>query len=451
MNYSGKKVLVCGIARSGVASALLLKQLGASVTAQDLKEREHVEAFASMLEKNGIALYLGKNPDDILHKFDIVIVSPGIPCDLPFFGKAFSLLKPIWGEIELAYSVCKAPVVAITGTNGKTTTTSLTGDILAAFKPGSVTVGNIGTPFAEKAFEVPEDAFAIAEISSFQMETAYTFHPHIAAVLNITPDHLNRHKTLDVYIEMKERVFKNQTADDFLILNYDDEVCRGMAERAQSKAVYFSRLHTLPEGVYLKGNNIWVTLLGYDELLLPVSELLLPFSHIVEDAMAAAAMAICAGTPLDLIRTVLREFKGVEHRVEFVAEIGGVEYYNDSKATNIDAAVKALEAIDKTVLLIGGGQDKGCPFHDWVKLFDGKVKYIALLGEVADQIVETCKAYNFTSYDKVNSLKDAVALCRAKAAPGDCVLLSPACASLDMFDSYEQRGVLFKEFVLEAR
>ena len=447
MDYNGKKILVCGIARSGVASALLLKRLGAEVTAQDLKTREKLEPFASQLEENGVALYIGKNPDDILAGFDLMIVSPGIPCDLPFFDKAFALALPVWGEIELAYSVCNAPVIAITGTNGKTTTTSLTGEIMAAHRTGSVTVGNIGTPFTEKAADVPDNAYVVAEISSFQMETAYTFHPHIAAVLNITPDHLNRHKTLECYIEMKERVFRHQTEEDFLILNDDDEACRDMAARAKSKPIFFSYTHELAEGVFLKDGCIWAKLLRYDESILPISELRTPFSHIIEDMMAAAAMAICAGADLDVIRKVLRAFKGVEHRVEHVASINGVDYYNDSKATNIDAAVKALEAIDRPVVLIGGGLDKDCPFGDWVKLFPGKVKFIAVLGETADQIIDTCNAHGFADYDKVNSLKDAVALCHAKAVAGDCVLLSPACASWDMFDSYEQRGALFKQFV----
>jgi len=451
MNYKGKKVLVCGIARSGAASALLLKRLGAEVTAQDLKVREELEPFASQLEASGIALYTGKNPDDILPDFDILIVSPGIPCDLPFFGKAFDLAKPVWGEIELAYSVCKAPVIAITGTNGKTTTTFLMGEIMAAHKPGSVTVGNIGTPFTEKALEVPAEAFAVTEISSFQMETAYTFHPHIAAVLNITPDHINRHKTLERYIEMKERIFANQTSDDFLVLNYDDEKCRGMAQRARSKPVYFSRLHTPGEGVFITNGGIQVKLLGHNECLLPISELHTPFAHIIEDMMAAAAMAVCAGVSLDTIRAVLRAFRGVEHRVEYVATINGVDYYNDSKATNIDAAVKALAAIDRPVVLIGGGQEKQLSFDDWVKLFPGKVKHIAVFGETAGRIVDTCKAYNYENYDKVNTLKDAVDICRAKAEPGDCVLLSPACASWDMYDSYEQRGAMFKRFVREMQ
>ena len=449
MIYTGKKVLVCGVARSGAASAHLLQRLGAIVTAQDLKERDKLEPYASELEASGITLCLGKNPDDILQDFDLVIVSPGIPCDLPFFDKAFRLAIPVWGEIELAYSVCPAPVIAITGTNGKTTTTSLTGEIMTMYKPGSVTVGNIGTPFAEKAAEVPSDAYAVAEISSFQMETAYTFRPHIAAVLNITPDHLNRHKTLECYIEMKERVFKNQTADDFLILNYDDIACRDMANRAKSKAIWFSSREALTEGVFLKDGAIWLKLLGYDEALLPVAALRTPFAHIIEDMMAAAAMAVCAGAPLAVVRKVLGAFRGVEHRVEYVATINGVDYYNDSKATNVDAAVKALEAIDRPVVLIGGGLDKACPFGDWVRLFPAKVRFAALLGETAGQIEETCKAHGYDAFDRVNSLRDAVQLCRAKAQPGDCVLLSPACASWDMFDSYEQRGALFKDFVRE--
>jgi len=451
MDFIHKKILVCGIARSGMASALLLKRLGAVVTAQDLKERDKLDPYASELEAQGVALLTGANPDAVVQDFSMLVISPGIPCDLPFLEKARGLGIPVWGEIELAYAVCKAPVIAITGTNGKTTTTSLTGEIIAAARPGSVTVGNIGTAFTEKALDVPADAYAVAEISSFQMETAHSFRPHISCVLNITPDHLNRHKTLECYVEMKERVFVNQGEDDFLVLNYDDEWCRSMAARAQAHVFFFSSKAEPAQGAFRRRDAIWVRMLAYDEPLLSVRELRTPFAHIIEDMMAAAAMAVCAGADLDIIRAVLRGFAGVEHRVEYVATVDGVDYYNDSKATNVDAAVKALEAIDRPVVLIGGGLDKACPFGDWVKLFPGKVKFIAVLGETAGQIMDECKAYSYYSFDKVNSLKDAVTLCRAKAEPGDCVLLSPACASWDMFDSYEQRGALFKQFVLELQ
>jgi len=447
MDFFNKKVLVCGIARSGVASALLLKRLGAAVTAQDLKERGKLEPFAAELESQSITLLTGTNPDAVVQDFDMLVISPGIPYDLPFLEKARGLGIPVWGEIELAYSVCAAPVIAITGTNGKTTTTSLTGEIMAAVRPGSVTVGNIGTAFTEKAMDVPADAVAVAEISSFQMETAHNFRPRVACVLNITPDHLNRHKTLECYVEMKERVFRNQCEEDFLVLNYDDERCRGMAARARSRIVYFSSKTEPSEGVFLRGENIWVRMLTYDEKLLSIRELRTPFAHIIEDMMAAAAMAICAGAGLEAIREVLRRFTGVEHRVEYVATVDGVDYYNDSKATNVDAAVKALEAIDRPVVLIGGGLDKACSFGDWIQLFPGKVKFLAVLGETAAQIMDECEAHGFHAYEKVNGLQDAVALCRAKAAPGDCVLLSPACASWDMFESYEQRGELFKDYV----
>ena len=451
MDLTNQRVLVCGIARSGTASAALLKRLGADVTAQDLKEREKLEPYASELEAQGVSLITGMNPDAIAGDFDLLVISPGIPCDLPFLEKARAQGVPVWGEIELAYSVCKAPVIAITGTNGKTTTTSLTGEIMTAARPGSVTVGNIGTAFTEKALDVPADAVAVAEISSFQMETAHDFRPRIACVLNITPDHLNRHKTMECYVEMKERVFRNQCEDDFLVLNYDDEWCRKMAGRQRSRVVFFSS-HTEPaHGVFRRGEDIWVRLLAYDEPLLSVRELRTPFTHIIEDMMAATAMSVCAGAGLDTIREALRRFIGVEHRVEYVATVDGVDYYNDSKATNVDAAVKALEAIDRPVVLIGGGLDKACPFGDWVKLFPGKVKFIAVLGETASQIIDECETWGYHNYGKAESLQAAVALCRGKAEPGDCVLLSPACASWDMFESYEQRGALFKQFVRELR
>lgn len=453
MDYKNKKVLVCGMARSGVSSALLLKRLGAEVTVADIQDEEKLAEYIETLEQNDISTALGKNPDDILKDFDLIIVSPGIPCDLPFFRKAFDLLIPIWGEVELAYSVCENPVIAITGTNGKTTTTALTGEIMKAYKSGSEVVGNIGVPFTEKVLDMASfgnDAYIVVEISSFQLETAYTFRPVISAVLNITPDHLNRHKTIRNYTDIKERIFAKQRENDFTVLNYDDQACREMAQRTRAKVLFFSRLERLDEGVFLRGDEIVLKRGGYDEAVIKKTDLLIFGNHNIENVMAAVCIAACAGVPLDVVRQVLKGFKGVEHRIEFVEELDGVSYYNDSKATNTDSAIKALEAIDKPVLLIGGGKEKDADFSDWVKLFAGKVKLLVVLGETADKIIQTCKAYNFDSYEKVNSLKDAVELCRAKAVEGDCVLLSPACASFDMFDNYEQRGTIFKQYVRQS-
>ena len=447
MNVSDKKVLVCGVAKSGISSALLLNKLGAKVTIQDIKEREKIKYNMTALESSGIQLYLGKNPDEILEEQDLVIVSPGIPCDLPFFKIAASFHIPVWGEIELAYRLCKANVVAITGTNGKTTTTALVGEILKNYRSDTEVMGNIGIPFTEKVMDLKEDAYAVVEVSSFQLETIHHFHPKISAVLNITPDHLNRHKTIENYVEAKERIFLNQNENDFLILNYDDVHCQKMKEKTESKVVFFSIKERLQEGIFLLGNDIvWKT--NEDELnIMSANELQILGKHNIANALAAIGIAICGGVPFDIIRNAVKQFKSLEHRIEYVTTINRVEFYNDSKGTNTDCAIKSIEAMKRPIVLIGGGYDKGSDFSDWVKAFENKVKHMIVLGEVADKIIETCKLYNFESYHKVNSLNDAVELAFSKAEQGDCILFSPACASWDMFDNYEQRGRLFKEFV----
>ena len=451
MNFSDKKVLVCGVAQSGISSALLLNELGAEVTIQDIKEREKIKYNLAGLEEKGIKSYLGKNPDEILEEQDLIIVSPGIPCDLPFFKTAASFHIPIWGEIELAYRICKAKLIAITGTNGKTTTTALVGEIFRKYRSSTEIVGNIGIPFTEKARQMKEEDFVIAEISSFQLETIQHFHPMISAVLNITPDHLNRHKTFENYVEIKEKIFLNQNEKDFLVLNYDDMNCRNMKEKTNSKIIFFSTKEKLEEGLFLSGNDIVLKTADTQLKVIDSNELQILGRHNIENALAVIGIAVCAGIPYDIIRNVLRNFKSLEHRIEYVCTIKNIEFYNDSKGTNTDCAIKSIEAMKRPIVLIGGGYDKGSDFSDWVKTFENKVKHIIILGEVADSIIETCKRYNFENYHKVNSLKDAVELAFAKSEVGDCVLLSPACASWDMFDSYEQRGTMFKEFVMNLR
>lgn len=447
MDYTGKKALVCGMARSGIAAARLLHHLGAEVTLQDMKTRDAVPEDALTLEKEGVVLYTGKNPDDIAEKQDLMVLSPGIPCDLPFITAAENTGVSVIGEVELAYRETTCPITAITGTNGKTTTTTLTGEIMKAVYPHTAVVGNIGIPYSEKVEDLTEKDWVVAEISSFQMEKAKEFHPHISAVLNITPDHLNRHKTMEVYIAMKERVFEKQTENDFCILNHADEVCRKMAEKTAAKVFFFSSAAPLEEGIYLDGKDIIVKWQGISEKLVSVDELQLLGVHNYENVMAAAAMAICAGVDLDIIRQVLRHFAGVAHRIEYVATVDGVDYYNDSKGTNTDASIRAILAMQKPIVLIGGGYDKGVSFDDWTKLFAGRVKHLVLIGVTAPQIRASAEKFGFTAISDCDTFEDAVNLCREKAEDGDCVLLSPACASWGMFDNYEQRGDLFKEQV----
>ena len=447
MEYNGKKALVCGMARSGIAAAKLLNRLGARVTLQDMKKREEISADVLALEGEGIVLYTGANPDEIACAQDLIVLSPGIPCDLPFIAAAENAGIEVISEVELAYRLTPCPITAITGTNGKTTTTTLTGEIMNTAYSGTAVVGNIGVPYSEEVERLTEKDWVVAEISSFQMEKAKEFHPHISAVLNITPDHLNRHKTMDVYIAMKERVFAKQTAEDFCILNHGDAACRKMADKTAAKVFFFDSSETLAEGIYLDGDAIEVRWGAINETLIHVDELQILGVHNYENVMAAAAMGICAGIALDTIRTVLKGFAGVAHRIEYVATVDGVDYYNDSKGTNVDASIRAVLAMKKPIVLIGGGYDKGSSFDEWTKLFPGRVKHLVLIGVTAPKVRASAEKFGFTAISDCETFEEAVDLCREKAEDGDCVLLSPACASWGMFDNYEQRGDMFKEQV----
>lgn len=447
MEYNGKKALVCGMARSGIAAAKLLNRLGAGVTLQDMKKREEISADVLALEGEGIVLYTGANPDEIACAQDLIVLSPGIPCDLPFIAAAENAGIEVISEVELANRLTPCPITAITGTNGKTTTTTLTGEIMKTAYSGTAVVGNIGVPYSEEVERLTEKDWVVAEISSFQMEKAKEFHPHISAVLNITPDHLNRHKTMDVYIAMKERVFAKQTAEDFCILNHGDAACRKMADKTAAKVFFFDSSETLAEGIYLDGDAIEVRWGAINETLIHVDELQILGVHNYENVMAAAAMGICAGIALDTIRTVLKGFAGVAHRIEYVATVDGVDYYNDSKGTNVDASIRAVLAMKKPIVLIGGGYDKGSSFDEWTKLFPGRVKHLVLIGVTAPKVRASAEKFGFTAISDCETFAEAVDLCREKAEDGDCVLLSPACASWGMFDNYEQRGDMFKEQV----
>ncbi len=446
MEYRAKKVLVCGMARSGIAAAKLLNKKGAVVTLQDLKQKEQL-GDVTELEDEGILLYTGKNPDDIVLQQDLIVLSPGVPCDLPFIVEAEKNNIPVWSEVELAYTMTPCPVIAITGTNGKTTTTTLVGELLKSVYQNAAVVGNIGVPYSERVESLTEKDYVVAEISSFQMEKAHTFHPKISAVLNITPDHLNRHKTMEVYIAMKERVFEKQTEQDYCILNYEDAVCRAMAEKTKAKVFFFSSKNVLNEGIYLQEGNIKVCWQNINETLFHVDELKLLGVHNYENVMAACACAICANIPLETIKQITKEFAGVEHRIEYVATIDDVEYYNDSKGTNTDASIRAVLAMKRPIVLIAGGYDKGVSFMDWVKLFPNRVKELVLIGVTAEQIEREAREVGFTAISRCETFEEAVSLCHSKAERGDCVLLSPACASWGMFDNYEQRGDLFKKLV----
>ncbi len=445
MEFYNKNILVCGVARSGISASLMLKKLGANVTIQDLKNEEDIEQI-NILKENNINLYLGKNPNnELIDTMDLMVISPGLPTDLDFVKYASEKI-PVISEIELAYLVCKAPIIAITGTNGKTTTTSLLGHILAKYKKTYV-AGNIGTPFSQYALDIEKDSIVALELSSFQLESIKTFKPQIASVLNITEDHLNRHKTMENYIKAKERIFKNQNEDDFLILNYDYLECRKMEKKAKSKVIYFSTKESIKKGAYLKDNYIYIDNYPF----INTDDIKILGEHNMENVMVAILMCLCYNVPADVIIEAIKTFKAVEHRIEYVDTKKGVEYYNDSKGTNTDATIKAINAMKKPTYLIVGGYEKNADFLPMIKEFKDKVIKAIIIGQVKERLAKDCEKLKYNNYVTKESFFEAINYCYENAKPGECVLLSPACASFDMFKDYEERGNIFKRYVKDLK
>ena len=444
---NNQKVLVFGSGISGIGATRLLEQVGREVILYDGNASLDAEKIKKQIgEQTKAEVILGDLQEDVMKTLDLVVMSPGVPTDLPIVNKMRDMGIPIWGEIELAFTYGKGDVLAITGTNGKTTTTALLGEIMKNYKKSVYVVGNIGNPYTEVALDMSEESVAVAEVSSFQLETIHDFRPCVSAILNITPDHLNRHHTMEAYIEAKEDVAKNQTKDDTCVLNYEDEVLRKFGKNVNAEVLYFSSRRKLDKGIYLENGNI-VYKDEEETVVCHVEELQLLGTHNYENVMAATAMAIAYGVPMDVIRKTIKAFAGVAHRIEFVCEKNGVAYYNDSKGTNPDAAIKAVEAMNRKTLLIGGGYDKDSEYEEWIQSFDGKVKHLVLLGQTREKIAETAKKLGFENIIMVDSLEEAVATCAKLAEPGEAVLLSPACASWGMFKNYEERGDKFKEFV----
>lgn len=439
MTLTDKKVLVVGLGKSGTAAFELLKQMGAKVSLYDGKKD-------LQMEDPGVPVYLGEFPEEIFAAFDCAVFSPGVPLDIPVAEFLKKNEVPIIGEIELAWMMEKGKVIGITGTNGKTTTTTLVGEIMKAFNEHTFVVGNIGNPYTKEVLRSSEDSVTVAEISSFQLETISTFAPAVSAVLNITPDHLNRHKTMENYIDAKMSITKNQSRDALCVLNYEDKVLRERAGKLGCRTMFFSSRQEIENGMYKDGEgNLILGKTG--EILLNQKDTKLPGDHNAENMMAALLMVLEMGVPKELAVEVVKNFKPVEHRVEYVKTVKGVDYYNDSKGTNPDAAIKGIQSMDRPTVLIGGGYDKGGSFTEWIQSFDGKVKKLLLLGETREKIAEEAKSCGFEAYQFVDSLEEAVKMAYELAEEGEAVLLSPACASWDMFDSYEQRGNLFKELV----
>ncbi|MDM8248560.1 UDP-N-acetylmuramoyl-L-alanine--D-glutamate ligase [Lacrimispora saccharolytica] len=452
MDVKGKYVLVFGAGKSGIGAAGLLLHEQAKVILYDGNAKQDPEEIRRKLNAGAdVEIILGELSDEVLDRLELVVLSPGVPADLPVVLKMKEKEIPVWGEVELAYRVGKGEVLAITGTNGKTTTTSLLGEIMKAYREDVQVVGNIGTAYTSVALDTTEDTVTVAEISSFQLETIEKFHPKASAITNITEDHLNRHHTMEEYIRVKERITENQTMEDVCVLNYEDEVLRAFGEKLigeqKVQVLFFSSLRALQDGIYCQDGTIWLAENGEREPVVRTDELKILGQHNYENVMTAIGMAYYAGVPMDVIRKAVCAFQGVEHRIEYVCEKNGVVYYNDSKGTNPDAAIKGIQAMNRPTLLIGGGFDKQSTYESWIRAFDGKVKYLVLIGETREKIAETARREGFHEILMAENLEEAVKICADKAEPGDAVLLSPACASWDQFDSYEQRGDLFKEYV----
>ena len=456
MDLKGKQVLVYGAGISGIGSAKLLEQVGAyPVVYEGNGKLTEKDVLAKFQEGTLARVVIGEMTKEVLAGIDLAVLSPGVPCDIPQVEMIRKEGIPIWGEIELAYQCGRGKILAITGTNGKTTTTTLVGEIMRyhasrGTTPGTdqvFVVGNIGNAYTGAALQTTDQSVCAAEISSFQLETIVDFHPQVCAITNITPDHLNRHHTMEEYIRVKEKISMNQTEDDFCVLNYEDPVLREFGRHVRSKVIYFSSGEEPQEGLYLRGDRIIWRRDGEEMDVIGTKELLLPGKHNYENVMTAVAMTAAFGVPIDEIRSVLRSFTAVEHRIEYVAEKRGVVYYNDSKGTNPDAAIKGIQAMDRPTILIGGGYDKDSDYDEWIRSFNGKVRYLVLVGQTKEKIAASAKRCGFNNIIMADTFEEAFQICVEKARPGDAVLLSPACASWGMFPNYEVRGRIFKALV----
>lgn len=444
----GKNILIAGAGVSGVGAARLLGRAGYPATIYDGNKELDTEAVkAQMPEGMKLSFALGEYTDSLAEQYDMLILSPGISVNSPVARSFYDRGKTVWGEIELAAHFAKGRIAAITGTNGKTTTTALVGSILKNWYDSVFVVGNIGIPFTSVALDTRPDSVIVAEISSFQLETTVDFHPAVSAILNLTPDHLDRHGTMEVYGETKLAISKKQTKDDVIVLNYDDPATRAMAERTPASPVMFSRKEDLAEGIVLKGDTFVIRRQGEEIPVCTTKEIRLLGSHNHENILAAIGISYYMGVPVENIREAVMAFQAVEHRIEYVDTVDGVDYYNDSKGTNPDAAIKGIQAMVKPTILLGGGYDKKAEYDEWIESFDGKVKYLILMGATAKAIGATANAHGFTNVIYADTFEEAMEIAREKAVPGDAVLLSPACASWGMFKNYEVRGRVFKEIV----
>ncbi|MEG1848438.1 MAG: UDP-N-acetylmuramoyl-L-alanine--D-glutamate ligase [Lachnospiraceae bacterium] len=453
MEWNHKTVLVIGTGISGISAVGALLRVQACPILFDENTTLQPEKIQTQLPTDReVPLILGELPEKLIDKIELVILSPGVPltCQTVILCKQKHI--PIWGEIELAYQLSKGAVLAITGTNGKTTTTSLLGQIMSDTYDSVYIVGNIGNPYTDIVADTTEDSITVAEISSFQLETIHSFRPKISAILNITPDHLNRHKTMEHYIALKESIAKNQTAEDTVVLNYEDPYTQAFGKITSAQVLYFSSQRTLERGIYLKDETIWLADGIHNPILvMNIHDMSLMGLHNVENVMAAIGMAYSYGVPLTNIVATVRAFRAVEHRIEYVATKKGVDYYNDSKGTNPDAAIKGIQAMNKPTYLIGGGYDKQNEYDAWIEAFDGKVQRLVLIGQTREQIATCAREHGFMDITMADTLEEAMKFCEEHAKQGEAVLLSPACASWGMFPNYEVRGQQFKDYVNQIK
>jgi UDP-N-acetylmuramoylalanine--D-glutamate ligase len=449
MELNGKRVLVVGLGKSGVASALFLKAQGARVTVSDTKSGDELHNEIPVLLDHGITVETGGHGERTFRGQDLIVVSPGVPVDAPALVQARNLGELVIGEIELAAQFLPGPIIAITGSNGKTTTTTLTGEIMTAAGFPTLVGGNIGTPAISLTGQTKPDTAIVLEVSSFQLETIQTFHPKVAVVLNVTPDHLDRHRTFEAYVDAKARIFENQLENDFAVLNADDPTCVAMAARTRARTFWFSWRIEGQQGAWVHEGSILFRDVSQQREVMLVSEIPLKGAHNLENVLAAVCASALMGCAMEKIRHAVREFKAVEHRLEFVATIRGVDYYNDSKATNVDATVKALESFPANVHLILGGKDKGSDYSVLNDLLRQRVKRVYTIGAASAKIESQIVSAKDGGPEIVpaETLENAIRKADAIAEPGDVVLLAPACASFDQFKSYEHRGQVFKEVV----
>ena len=447
----GKKVLVVGMGKSGKAAVDVLIECGADVFAQDSKDAAKIDKeLLSHLEVAGAGTYFGCLPDD-MSVFDMLVLSPGVPTELDFIRAAADAGAEITGELELAYRLTPARFAAITGTNGKTTTTTLTGEIFKAAGRKTAVVGNIGEPVITEAYKAGSDEWLVTEVSSFQLETTREFRPAVSAILNLTPDHLNRHKTMEAYGNAKARVAACQSEDEYLIINYDDKAAMALASQTKASIVPFSRKTILETGAYVDGTSIVIRdFSGEEHYICDTADLRIIGDHNIENALAAAAISFFAGIDTETIGRAIREFPGVEHRIEFCGSGGGVDYYNDSKGTNVDAAIIAVKALRDNIILIAGGDGKSQDFTDLAKHLTGPVIALVLLGRDAGIIEAAARKEGFTNIYNCSDMEECVRRATELAREGDKVLLSPACASWDMYPNFEARGRHFKQCVRDT-